>query len=92
MAASRERSSSDCLRSVMSLCVPQARARRPSSTMPVRLFRKYLALPSRSTSCDSLSISWYPERTKAWRYSTFPGRELGKKSPRRAPTISSARS
>jgi hypothetical protein len=92
LASARKRCASSARRrSVTSVCVPQALTRRPFSTTPVRLFRIRLRLPSRSTSSDSASVSRWPERMNASRYSTFSGTDRGMKSPRRAPTISSAR-
>src|SRR6266540_3024242 len=73
------------LRSVMSRCVPQARTTAPFSTMPVKLFRKYLVFPYRSTSCDSESVRLNPERLKARSWSMFRGSVLTSRSLIRLP-------
>jgi hypothetical protein len=58
----RRRTSSACLRSVISRLVPHSPLSLPSSIIPIMLLRKTSSRPSRAISRDSEPTSRYPER------------------------------
>ena len=78
LASARKRCASSARRrSVTSVCVPQALTRRPRLHDAGEVVQDSLEVASRFTSSDSASVSRWPERMNASRYSTFSGTDRG---------------